>query len=131
MKLYTDSYWQITIPDDWIVESDPDCVSVYHEDSFGVLQISAEQFEEDISFETLQEFAEEHIDAGADPEEVGYGVFEGFTLDYDVDNEYWREWYLKYDRLFVFVTYNCSLEDESNEDDIIDTILDSLRINTH
>ena len=131
MKTYMDTYWQVDIPDDWQVEQDPDCVSIFHDDSFGILQISAEQFDEEVSFETLQDLAEEHIDAGADPDEVEFGPFEGITLDYSIENEYWREWYLKYDRLFVFVTYNCLLEDESNEDDIIDAILASLKINTH
>lgn len=131
MKTYTDTYWQVEIPDDWQAEQDPDCVSIFHDDSFGVLQISAEQFDEDITLDTLQEFAEEHISAGAEPEELDLGQFSGFTLDYSIDNEYWCEWYLKYDRLFIFVTYNCQLEDESNEDDIIDTILASLKINSH
>lgn len=131
MKTYTEGYWQVNIPDDWQAEQDPDCVSIFHDDSYGILQISSEQFDEEISAEMLQEFAEEHIDAGAEPDEIRLGPFEGFTLDYSIENEYWREWYLRYDRLFVFVTYNCQLEDESNEDDIIETILASLKINTH
>ncbi len=131
MQTCTDDYWQIQIPDDWTVEKDPDCVSIYHDESFGILQISAEQFDDDVTFETLQDFAEEHIEAGAELEELDLGQFSGFTLDYSIDNEYWREWYLKYDKLFIFVTYNCQLEDESNEDDIIDTILESLKINSH
>ena len=131
MQTFTDDYWQIQIPDDWTAEKDPDCVSIYHDESFGILQISAEQFDDDVTFETLQDFAEEHIEAGAELEDLDLGQFSGFTLDYSIDNEYWREWYLKYDRLFIFVTYNCQLEDESNEDDIIDTILSSLKINSH
>lgn len=131
MKTYTDAYWQADIPDDWQAEQDPDCVSIFHDDSFGILQISADQFEEEVTFDTLEELAEEHIDAGAEPEEVQLGPFSGFTLDYSIDNEYWREWYLRYDRLFLYVTYNCQLEDESNEDDIIDAILASLKINSH
>ena len=131
MKAYTDTYWHIALPDDWTVEQDPDCVSIFHDESFGILQLSAEQLEEEISFERLQEFAEEHFEAGADPDEVQLGPFEGFMLDYSIDSDYWREWYLKYDRIFIFITYNCQLEDESNEDDIIETILESLRLNTH
>lgn len=131
MKTYTDAYWQVDIPDDWQAEQDPDCISIFHDDSFGVLQISAEQFDEDVTLDTLEDFAEEHIDAGAELEELELGPFSGFTLDYSVENEYWREWYLKYDRLFLFITYNCQLEDESNEDDIIDIILASLKINSH
>lgn len=131
MKTFTDPFWQIEIPDDWQAEQDDGCVSIFHDDSFGILQISAEEFEEDVTFDTLNELAEEHIDAGAEPEELQLGVFDGFELDYSVDNEYWREWYLCYDRLFIYITYNCLLEDESNEDDIIDTILGSLKLNSH
>lgn len=131
MKVYTDPYWQITIPDDWQAEQDADCVSIFHDESFGILQISAEQFEDEVTFDTLQELASEHIEAGAELEELQLGPFSGFNLDYSVDEEYWREWYLQYDRLFVYITYNCRLEDESNEDDIIDTILNSLKLNSH
>jgi len=131
MKTFTDSYWQITIPDDWQAERDPDCVSVFHDDSFGILQISAEEFDDEVTAETLEELAAEHIDAGAELEEVQLGPFAGFSLDYSIEDEYWREWYLCYDRLFIYVTYNCQLEDESNEDDIIDAILESLKLNSH
>ena len=131
MKIFTDNYWQIQIPDDWTAEQDADCVSVFHDESFGILQISAEQFEDEVSFDTLQEMAAEHIEAGAELEDIQLGPFAGFTLDYSIDDEYWREWYLQYDRLFVYITYNCRLEDESNEDDIIDAILASLKINAH
>ncbi|MDH5444438.1 MAG: hypothetical protein OEY52_02710 [Gammaproteobacteria bacterium] len=131
MKTYTDNFWQITIPDDWQAELDDDCTSIFHDDSFGILQISAEEFEDEVDYETLAELAEEHIDAGAELEDIQLGPFEGFTLDYSIDKEFWREWYLCYDRLFIYVTYNCLLEDESSEDDIVDTILSSLKINTH
>ena len=131
MKTFIDVNWQVDIPDDWQAEQDPDCVSIFHDDSFGILQVSAEQFEEDITLDTLQDIAEEHVDAGAELEELQLGSFGGFTLNYSIDNEYWREWYLMYDRLFIFITYNCQLEDESNEDDIVDTILSTLKINSH
>ena len=131
MKTFTDAYWQIEIPDDWEAEQDADCVSIFHDESFGILQISAEQFDDEVTFETLLELADEHIEAGAELEELQFGPFKGFTLEYSIEDEYWREWYLQYDRFFLYITYNCRLEDESNEDDIIDTILASLKINTH
>ena len=131
MKTYIDVNWQINIPDDWQAEQDPDCVSIFHDESFGILQISAEQFDDELDLETLQDFADEHIEAGAELEEIELGPFNGFTLDYSIDNEYWQEWYLMYDRLFIFITYNCQLEDESSEDDIIETILATIKINSH
>ena len=131
MKTYIDVNWQINIPDDWQAEQDPDCVSIFHDESFGILQISAEQFDDELDMETLQDFADEHIEAGAELEEIELGPFSGFTLDYSIDNEYWQEWYLMYDRLFIFITYNCQLEDESSEDDIIETILTTIKINSH
>ncbi|MDH5181441.1 MAG: hypothetical protein OEZ39_16875 [Gammaproteobacteria bacterium] len=116
----------MALPSDWVAEADPDCETLFHPEGNGVLQFSTLVQAEDISQDDLRAFAIEHIEAGAKPETQQVGGFSGLYLSYDDAEYYWREWYLRAGKLFLFVTYHCQLEDEGNEDDIVDQILDSL-----
>ncbi len=128
MKKHHAELWEITLPDDWEVESDEDSVSFYHPEGPGTLQISASRQDELITEDDLREIASEHLQSGAEPEPVEMGDFDGFVLCYDTDGEYWCEWYLKADDLMLFITYACVLEDEGEEEDVIEAVLDTLAV---
>ncbi len=130
MKKYQAQYWQITLPDDWQVEEDEEVLAIFHPDGVGELQISTVKYDQPVSGDALLEFAEEHIDAGAEPEEITLGEFDGIVLDYEIDDEYGCEWYLASGSLFLFVTYVCDAGDEEQEHDVVELILESLAINT-
>jgi hypothetical protein len=128
MKKHHDQLWEITLPDDWEVESDEDSVSLYHPEGPGTLQISATRQEDMITEDDLREMAADHLEAGAEPEEVELGDFDGFVLRYDTEGEYWCEWYLKAEHRLLFVTYACALEDEGEEEDVVEAVLDTLAL---
>lgn len=127
MKHFISEYWQVNLPDDWVGREDPDSTTLYHPEGTGELQISASKYETDISDDELLELVEEHLESGADVEEVVCGRFEGLTLDYEAEDEYWREWYLSSGPILLFVTYVCDLADEEKEGDLVEFILESLQ----
>lgn len=131
MKTHTTKYWQIKLPDDWLVESDPDCEILYQKEGVGELHISANLFDTAVPDSTLLAMVEEHTDAGADAEEVDLGEFDGVFLDYESKGEFWREWYLRSGSLLLFVSYVCALQHEGEEDDVVEMMLESLRNTRH
>ena len=127
MKNYSTELWSISLPDDWMGEQDQDCEVLYHPEGPGTLQISLVQHTEPVTDDDLEAMAAEHIEAGAETEDVVFGPFVGFGFSYAVEDEYLCEWYLRSDFLMLFVTYSCPLEQEGEEDDIIDFMLETLR----
>jgi hypothetical protein len=128
MKKHHDPLWEITLPDGWEVEADEDTTSLYHPEGPGTLQVSATRQEDMITGDDLREMAADHLEAGAEPEEVALGDFDGFVLCYDTEGEYWCEWYLKAEDRMLFITYACALEYEGEEEDVIEAVLDTLAV---
>ncbi len=128
MKKYKTQHWQINLPDDWQVEEDEGVVAIFHLDGIGELQLSTLKYDEPVTGDTLLDFAEEHVEAGAEPEEITLGEFDGIVLDYEIDDEYGCEWYLASGSLFLFATYICDAGDEEQEHDVVELILESLAV---
>lgn len=121
--------WEMMLPDDWEYEEEDESVVLFHPEGPGVLQISAGKYQDQVSEQDLAEMAHEHLEAGAIPQNVELGDFDGMEINYSDDEQYWREWYLGCDNVMLFITYNCNIEDEEQEDVIIDAILETLAIN--
>lgn len=128
MKTFTHSLFNIAIPDHWVAEDEPDYTTLYDPDGVGALIISGFEHEEDVNDDDLEDFAADHIDSEVESEDVEYGSFSGFSLCYEIDDEYLCEWYLRSGKIMLFITYSCPLEEEGNsEEDIVETMLDSLQ----
>ncbi len=126
MKKHRDECWEIKLPDDWEVESGDGFTELFQASGSGSLQISASRQDDFITDDDLLELASDHLEAGAEPEEVELGDFDGILLRYDSEGEYLCEWYVKADDVLLFITYSCPLQDEGVEDDTVDVILDTL-----
>ena len=127
MKHHKEQYWQISLPDDWLIETEDDCQSIYHPDGAGMLEISASLQPEPLTQDDLKAIASEHLETGATTEDTLIGNFSGFELTYEDEDVFWREWYLKHDNLLLFITYNCDLADEEKEEGTLDVILATLK----
>ncbi len=127
MKKYVSEHWQLDLPDSWETEMVDDSDAFYDPQSNGTLLFSTVQEVQAITDEYLAELAEEHIEAGAEFYDVEFGPFSGVTCCYEVDNEYGCEWYLKSGNVMLFITYNCPLDEEGIEDDVIEIILETLQ----
>ena len=128
MKTYVTDHWQINVPDEWVYELEEDAVLFYHPDSNGTLVISSVLEDEPITDDYLEDMVAEHLAAGADLYEETCGDFSGVSCCYDTEDEYWCEWFLYCDSIMMFVTYNCELPEAGNEDDVIDSMLESLSL---
>ena len=128
MKKFKSKYWQVNLPDDWSSESDEESVILFRENGVGELQISTTELEEEGTDELLYSLAAEHLEAGADYDDVEFSAFKGITLDYEVDGEYCCEWYLMSGNLLVYATYACDANEEDKEEDVAELIMESLQI---
>lgn len=126
MKIFQYPLWSISLPDDWEEEHDDEGVTLFDPQGSGSLEITTLEQDEPVDDGFLEYMAEEHLEAGAEPEEVECGDFEGFELSYGDAEHYWREWYLRAGNLMLYVTYHCPLADEGSEDDAVDAILETL-----
>ncbi len=127
MQQHHEENWQINLPDDWISETEEECVSIYHPNGPGMLEISASLQPEIISDDDLMALTDEHLEKGAHPEKTTIGDFSGIELSYEDDGVFWREWYLRQGELLLFATYNCDTGDEEKEEGMLDVILATLR----
>jgi hypothetical protein len=128
MKTFQTETWSISLPDAWDEEHDDEGVTLFNPDGAGALEITALEREDVVDDGFLEYMAAEHLEAGAEPEGVELGDFEGLELSYGDDTHYWREWYLRADNLMLYVTYHCPLADEGREDDEVDAILETLQL---
>lgn len=127
MKRYLSKHWQIDVPSNWEHEvQDEDRVLFFDPETNGALVISALQEDEPIDDDYLEDMLEEHLAEDADLYDETCGDFSGVSCCYDAEDEYWCEWYLYTDRVMLFVTYNCPLDDAGEEDDVVDSMLESL-----
>lgn len=129
MKRYESRYFSLSIPDAWHGEYDEeeDYDLFFHPDGPGELQISAVLHDEPLGYEDLEEIAAEDIQGGARTEKTRCGDFSGFLFDYDVDEEYWCEWYLANGPVMLFITYTCPTEEEDQEMADIELIMGTLK----
>lgn len=103
-------------------------MSLFHPGGRGTLTLSATCEQEDISDDYIEALLDEYLDAGADLYDAEYASFSGVTFCYDDSEEYWCEWYLRSGPVLLYVTYNCPLANEGEEDDVIESILESLSV---
>lgn len=127
MNEFRTDLWTALLPDDWIGEEDEEGVLLYNPDGPGELQITVSEKEEGlVDEEDLEYFAAELVEDGIESRIVRVGEFQGLLFEYDEEDAHWREWYLAYDELFFYVTYNCDLADRHAEDHVVQDILKSI-----
>ena len=133
MKNYQGNYFTVEIPDTWYAEFDHEegLDVLFIENGLGEIQVSTVIHEQELTPNDLMHIAEEDLQAGASLQELDQGEFHGFWFDYQVDKEYWREWYLCCGQLMLFATYNCPVEDEGKDYDEVNKIIADLLPSDH
>lgn len=125
-EFHTD-LWSAQLPDNWVGEEDEEGVLLYNPDGPGELQVTVSEKEDGlVDEEDLEYFAAELVEDGIPSRIVRVGEFQGLLFEYDEEGIHWREWYLAYDELFFYVTYNCDLADRHVEDPLVQDILKSI-----
>ena len=125
-EFHTD-LWKAQIPDGWVGEEDEDGVLLYHPDGVGEVQVTVSEKEDGlVDEEDLEYFAADLLEDDLENRIVRVGEFQGLLFEYEEEDSWWREWYLAYDELFFYVTYNCDLADKHVEDHAVQDILKSI-----
>ncbi len=129
MKIYQGNHFTVSVPNVWqgVFDDEEEYDILYNPDGPGELQFSAVRHDIELSFNDLKNIAAEDIQGGARIQELELGDFRGFLFDYDIDEDYWCEWYLARGRLMLFVTYTCPMEDDGKEYDDVDLIMGTLQ----
>lgn len=127
MNTFEGQSWSIELQSGWVGEHDEDCSTIYHPDGVGALQISAYTKDSEVTNEDLKEQAQDHVEAGAKLAESESGDFQGYTLAYGVDGEFWQHWYVCAGCTLLFITYNSDPEDREKEIDIVKKMVASMK----
>ena len=122
-------WWQLELPDEWDVEDDGESLMISDDDGVGSLEISTLKCEGgEVGADDLAAFAEDLLAAKVPHLEVEVGPLSGWLFAYEDEGCWCREWYLAAGDLFVYVTYECDLENRGMDDDVVDEILDGLEL---
>lgn len=129
MKIYQGNNFTVSIPNAWngTFDDEDEYDVIYSPDGPGEIQVSRVEHEADLSVEDLKAIAAEDIQGGAKVHEVEMGDYIGIVFDYDVDDEYWCEWYLANGSQMLFITYTCPEDEEGRENDDVELILGTLK----
>ncbi len=128
METYTSTLWEINLLDGWAAQRGKHCVTIYHPDGVGALQVSAYQNPRaKVTREDLLEATNLDAETQKHLGEQQWGGFEGFQLVYSADGTFWRKWWLGADKTMVLVTYNCELKEQEVECEAIGAMVSSLR----
>lgn len=128
MKTLQTPHWTLNYPDNWEVETEDEVNSLFDPKGEGELVISTQSFDEALTMEDLRGIAAEDLEAGAQPDEITAGAFQGMHFDYESEGEYWVEWYLAHKNQLIFATYNCDAESDAKEIAIVEVILSTLKV---
>lgn len=121
--------WVLELPEDWSVEEDEEGLVISDPDGVGVLEISTlERDDGDVSSEELDAFAAELIEAGVARQKASLGPFKGWLYAHQDEDSWLREWFLSCGGLFLYVTYQCDMDNKGLDDEAIDGILAGIEL---
>ncbi len=130
MRVLETNWWSISLPDEWIAERDEEAIVIFDEDDVGTIQLTDLKREEgDASQEDLFELAEELIEQGIKHTPAAMGDFVGIRFEYDEDDVFVIEWFLRCEDLVLLVSYDCDLDNKAMDVGMVEDILDTLEFN--
>lgn len=126
--------WSIQLEENWESEISEDCYSFFNPEGYGALQISSYTKDTSITNEDIIDLIEFSDDDKLHLGMVKFGDFDGLTLVYKKEEKtlwrFWRNFWLRNNKLLLFVTYNCDDKDKDYETDTINKMLSSLKVIT-
>ena len=126
---YNAPFWSIHLPPGWQAEEDENCVALCAEKrKGGALQISCFRKEAGkVTAEDLREFAKDDLTESVTVEQTSCGYFAGIHFRQQVDDTYFRKWFLGAENLMLLITYNAGAANHGVEDATVDAMLHTLK----
>ena len=129
MRVLQTNWWSISLPDEWIAERDEDAIIIFDEDEVGTIQITDLKREEgDASQDDLIELAGELIDQGLSYKPASMGDFVGIRFEYEEEDAFVIEWFLRCEELVLLVSYDCDIDNKAMDVGMVEDILDTLEL---
>jgi hypothetical protein len=126
-RTYQTNYWRINYPASWDVEQFENGISFFDDkEGVGSLQISGYLKDEKVTSKDIDELFEDETPGNSELKKRKIGIFEGYSTEYNYEDQFWRMWFLTKDKLLLCITYNCELEDREIEKEIINQIISTL-----
>jgi len=119
------SAWSIDILPEWENEDDPECLTIYHPNGVGALQLSSAKkqegsvTQEDLDFHTKQEWG--------NPSKCTFGDFAGQAYKFVSEDSFWFWWILANGSVLLRASYNCEIQDKNVEIEEINNMLKTLK----
>jgi len=128
MKEFESAWWSIELVRGWYAEREDSCTTIWSEDDVGALQVSAYHHDgELVSEKDLSEFSEGEYPESVSVLDLRLGSFTGLHVSFSENGTYWRKWWLRKDSLLLFVTYNCSVENQNCEYAAVDQMVAAIK----
>lgn len=127
MAFIETQWWLLELPDEWSATQEEDAIVITDEDGVGELVITTLQKQNGtVSEQEVLEYAQDAILAcgGANP--VSVSDADGLYAAFNEGDEHIREWYLRFEDLFLLITYCCDSDNAGMDDAAIDEILSTL-----
>ncbi|MGB7068404.1 MAG: DUF3805 domain-containing protein [Pyrinomonadaceae bacterium] len=124
--------YTLNYPNRWEVESDEDCVTFSKiRNGVGALQISA--YETDIprsAEDSLREHFEDEKVVAEISAQIADDSSQTATGYYEKEGLYSKVWFVTNDNCLLFITYNCDSKSKTIETEDVNSIVESVRLNT-
>lgn len=121
--LYQQKLWSVDMPDGWTYDEGDSCVGFFDPEGVGALHISVHCKEELVTDADLRDLAEE-----GKLQSTRLGNAEGFFRQAIDGDTFWIKWWVRYDKTMLFITYNCSAQEQGTEEAELGHLLASIEI---
>lgn len=127
MKILETELFFMQLPEEWEAEQDDETFVIVDADEVSTLEVTPLKKEQgNIVMADLAEFTAELTEAGGVPTQVQVGDFAGEYFEYEEDGEFWREWFVFAEDLFLFITHGVTVDNKGLDDSTVNDILSTL-----
>lgn len=129
MKELQTDWWAIELPEDWNAEQDEETILISDPDGLGEISLTSLQAEGAEATDADLKQLMTSLDVNpADAAKKSVADLNGYYLEFEEDEEFVREWYLRAEKLLLIVTYCCDFDNALMDRDIVDDILSTLAL---
>ena len=130
MRVVESQWWIIELPEEWEADQDDETILISDEDGVGEIAITTLQKEDGhVDDAELKQYCADVVEQFGAGQAVEVSELEGYYFHYQEEGDAVREWYLRYEKLLLLITYSCDLENAGMDDGAVDEILNTLYMN--
>lgn len=94
MNKFKSSFWEVSLPDDWEINEDEECISFYTNNGIGALQISSYTEVFFSSNKELEQLIREEVPIDIVLQDINLSNLKGYKVIYSEEDTYWIKWFI-------------------------------------